>query len=104
MRVLSEFKYAAENIDRLISHSISGNHSSKLGVIKFINNDQSEIFEPYQFPEITVSLEKASIIFPNILITQHNDLINANNGYNSLELIDHKVSHYPITKRRLINF
>ena len=69
-----------------------------------LKNKYGENSKPYQFPEITVSLEKASIIFPNILITQHNDLINANNGYNSLELIDHKVSHYPITKRRLINF
>ena len=80
MRILSEFTYVAENTERLINHSISGSYSSKLGIIKFINNNQKAVFEPFQFPEITIKFDKAFIIFPNILITKDNDLINTNNN------------------------
>ena len=99
MRILSEFTYVAENTERLINHSISGSYSSKLGIIKFINNNQKAVFEPFQFPEITIKFDKAFIIFPNILITKDNDLINTNNGYTTIELINHKVSGYPITRQ-----
>jgi len=99
MRILNEFTYAAENNDCLISHSISGNISSKLGLIKFINNKKVTSIQPFQFPEVTLFINEASIIFPNILITKNNDLINTNNGFTSVELIDHNISDYPMIKK-----
>ena len=98
MRILSELAYALENKNSLIEHSFSGSNSKKISKIILLNNKQNLIAEPQQFSEVTLNLEEVSVIHPNILITKNNDLINTNNGYNTIELIEHNVDNFPLRK------
>ena len=97
MKIVSEFEYISINTSSLVEYSMSGVYSNKIGNINFLNKKISSNSDPNQFHEITLSLKKVSIIFPNIIITNDDYLINTNNGHTSTEKIDHNIKSFPLS-------
>lgn len=98
MKILNELSYANENKNALIDFYINGYSSDIVNEVTILNNNKKVIFEPKQFSQFTLKLDEASVVYPNIIISKKNELIDINNGYTTTELVEHKVNGFPITR------
>ena len=79
-----------------MEYATSGSVLNNLGKINFINHGPKDTTIPFQFAEITLNLKNATIIYPNILVSEKNDIINVNNGHTSIEKIRHNLEDFPL--------
>ena len=70
MKILSELEYVDKNRNSLMEYATSGSFLNILGKINFINDKPKDTTTPFQFAEITLNLKNASIVYPNILISE----------------------------------